>query len=105
MKFAPPQGPWKSILSDKKKIKLDQKLKMTILLSLDFERNTRFESSDLTNVTHSIYIYIISLLYMRFLRYSKKIFKIIKYNTFFYYNIYVYRFCEFHMNIIYSVFT
>lgn len=59
MKFAPPQGPWKSILSDKKKIKLDQKLKMTILLSLDFERNTRFESGDLTNVTHIIvYIYI-----------------------------------------------
>jgi len=42
---------------------------------------------------------------MQFLRYSKKIFKIIKYYTFFYYNIYVYRFCEFDMNIIYSAFT
>lgn len=81
---------------------------MTILLSLDFERNTRFESGDLTNVTHIIvyiYIYIISLPHMQFLRYSKKIFKIIKYYTFFYYNIYVYRFCEFDMNIIYSAFT
>lgn len=52
-----PQGPWKSILSDKNKIKkLDRKLKMTILLSLDFERNTRFESVDLTNVTQIIYM-------------------------------------------------
>jgi len=53
-----PQGPWKSILSDKKKKKLDRKLKMTILLSLDFERNTRFESDDMTNVTQIMCIYI-----------------------------------------------
>jgi len=68
MKFAPPQGPWKSILSDEKKIKLDQndqKLKMTILLSLDFKRNTRFESGDLTNVTQIItYIYVYIHLYI-----------------------------------------
>lgn len=57
MKFAPPKVLGNRYYQIKKK-KLDRKLKMTILLSLDFERNTRFESDDLTNVTQIIYIYI-----------------------------------------------
>jgi len=55
MKFAPPKVLENRYYQIKKK-KLDQKLKMTILLSLDFERNTRFESDDLTNVTQIIYM-------------------------------------------------
>jgi len=54
MKFAPPKVLGNRYYQIKKK--LDRKLKMTISLSLDLERNTRFESDDLTNVTQIIYM-------------------------------------------------